>query len=307
MALAFLPRANSGEPVAAGQRPIRIIRDIEYRPLCPGEDPAKEKNKLDLYLPKDRTGFPVLFFVHGGAWRHGDKQFLGVYATLGMHWARNGIGVVVVNYRLSPEVKHPEHIKDVARAFAWTHDNIGRYGGLPDQIFGCGHSAGGHLVALLATDEQYLRAEKLDPTAIRGVIPISGVFRVYGFELAGPAGVGRAGRGQDGAERPRFTPFATIFGTDEKLRKEASPLDHVRPGLPPFLIFYAEYDLPQLGRMARDFASALQQAGCPAQITEVKKSNHISILVNLSRDKDPVSEAICRFIARDNHGLDRSH
>jgi acetyl esterase/lipase len=296
LAFSFVPKlANAGDHEVQPLRPVRIVRDVEYRTCYPGEDPSRDKNKLDLYLPTDRREFPVLFFVHGGAWRHGDKQFLGIYGTLGMHWARQGIAVVITNYRLSPEVKHPEHIKDVASAFAWTVRNIGRYGGRPDQIFVCGHSAGGHLVSLLATDNKYLKAEHVEAKAIRGVIPISGVFRVYGFELSGAAGVGHTSRGAPGPGR-RFTLFASVFGSAEKVRKDASPYDHVRPGLPPFLIFYADHDMPSLGQMAREFASALKENGCLVMTVEAKKSNHLSILINMNLENDPVSKAICSFI-----------
>ena len=76
-----------------------------------------EIEKLDIYRTKQANA-PVNVFVHGGAWRHGDKSsFLGFYGMLASNWARHGIGVVVPNYRLSPGVSHPEHIKDVARAF----------------------------------------------------------------------------------------------------------------------------------------------------------------------------------------------
>jgi len=303
LVLSFIPKlAQADDHEVQSPRPVRIVRDVEYRPCYPGEDASKDKNKLDLYLPTDRQGFPVLFFVHGGAWRHGDKQFLGIYATLGTHWARHGIGVVVANYRLSPEVKHPEHVKDVASAFAWTVRNIRRYGGRPDQIFVCGHSAGGHLVSLLATDDRYLKAEHLNATAIRGVIPISGVFRVYGFELNGAAGIGHVNKGAGGSGR-RFTLFATVFGSDEKGRKDASPFDHVRPGLPPFLIFCADHDMPFLGQMAKEFDSALKKNGCSVRTVEVKKSNHLSILVNMNREHDPVASAICSFITSGGNKL----
>src|SRR5206468_3096567 len=114
------------------------------------------KHRLDLYLPEGKSDAPVLFFVHGGGWTVGDKNLFGIAARLGKTLARRGIGLVSINYRLSPKVKHPEHIRDVARAFAWTHQNIGTYGGCKEEIFLCGHSAGGHLVALLSTDTQYL-------------------------------------------------------------------------------------------------------------------------------------------------------
>ena len=115
----------------------------------------------------------MLLFVHGGRWTTGNKN---LYPGIGESLARHGVGVVICNYRLSPAVKHPAHVQDVARAFAWTQSNIASYGGKPDRLFVCGHSAGGHLVALLATDPKYLKAEKLSPSDIRGVVPISGVY-----------------------------------------------------------------------------------------------------------------------------------
>src|SRR5207249_1315469 len=159
-------------------------------------------------------------FVHGGAWQTGDRNYLGVYQSLGRFYARHGVGTVVISYRLSPQVKHPAHVQDVARAFAWTHKNIGKYGGRPDQVFACGHSAGAHLVSLLAADETYLKAEGLDAKAIRGVIPISGVYRI-------PDGY-----------------LGNVFGRDAEVRKLAGPIAHARPNLPPFLVLYADKDYP---------------------------------------------------------------
>src|SRR5947209_5431295 len=71
----------------------------------------------------------------------------------------------------------------VARAFAWTQKHAAEYGGRPDQIFACGHSAGGHLVSLLATDESYLKAEGLSAKDIKGVISVSGVYQVDAFNF----------------------------------------------------------------------------------------------------------------------------
>src|SRR5688572_4475803 len=92
---------------------VEVRKDVTYF-----EGPAAEakKHQLDLYLPKDRRGFPLMLFIHGGAWKTGSKD---IYLFLGRAFATRGIGVAVANYRLSPGVKHPEHIKDVARAFAW--------------------------------------------------------------------------------------------------------------------------------------------------------------------------------------------
>src|SRR5262249_45817316 len=106
------------EPPSASH--VQVIHDLAYRDLYEGEDGSQDKNKLDLYIPRGKKDYPIIFFVHGGAWLHGNKNQFGMYGALAVAWARHGIGTVSINYRLSPGVQHPEHIKDVARAFAWT-------------------------------------------------------------------------------------------------------------------------------------------------------------------------------------------
>src|SRR5262249_46346472 len=151
------------------------IRDLAY---YDGPDADPYRHRLDLFLPKGRKGFPVVVLVHGGAWIVGDNRCCGLYSSVGEFLASQGIGAVLPNYRLSPQVKHPEHIHDVARAFGWTRNHISEYGGCPDKLFLAGHSAGGHLVALLATDEKYLKAQGLRTADIKGVIAVSGVYRI---------------------------------------------------------------------------------------------------------------------------------
>jgi acetyl esterase/lipase len=283
---------------AAQAREVQIVRNIAYRDLYPGEDGREERNKLDLYLPNGLKDYPVLFFVHGGAWIRGSKDHFGMYSALGLHWARHGVGMVVPNYRLSPSVQHPEHIKDVARAFAWTYKNIARYGGRGDQIFVAGHSAGGHLVGLLATDESYLKAEGLSVQDIHGVIPISGVYRIHDIHI--DAGLNAdprlKGFSPERLEARSRRLVGSVFGNDPKVLLQASPLTHVQAGLPPFLLIYAEHDLPTLGAMAREFNKALQQKQDEAKILEVKDRNHLSVLLRACREDDPVARAMSDFI-----------
>jgi acetyl esterase/lipase len=269
------PAAKSREVAPSPPFELRPVRNVVYRGLYPGEDGTRGKNRLDLYLPKGRSSFPVVFFVHGGAWQSGDKEHFGVYSGFAMALAREGIGAVVANYRLSPRVQHPEHIKDVAKAFAWTVKHIAEYGGRTDEIFVCGHSAGGHLAALLATDDSYLKAEGLTLRAIRGVIAMSGVFVI--------------------PEVNRL--FNAMFGDDPKLRLAASPIAHARPDAPPFLIMYAERDLPFCDRTPCEaFYKALRDQKVEAQILEMKNRNHITVMMNACVPRDPATQAILRFI-----------
>lgn len=279
--LYFTPAALSqtadkvASPSKAATFEVRKELDIPY---YDGSDADPVKHKLDLYLPKDQKEFPIVFFVHGGAWRHGDKSsFLGFYGLLATSLARHGLGVVVPNYRLSPGVTHPEHIKDVARAFAWTHKNIGRYGGRADEIFVSGHSAGGHLVALLATDETYLKTQGLTLKAIHGAIPLSGVYQI--------AQTGRV--------------YDAMFGTEAKVRRDASPVCHACSEAPPFLIIYAEGDLSMCAREpAEAFCSALKEHHAHAASMEIKDRNHATLLIKAASDADPVNQAIRDFVAK---------
>lgn len=268
--LALLVLCPARAEMPPGTFPVQAVKDVAY---YDGPGAHETKHRLDLFLPRGQKDFPVLFFVHGGAWQRGDKAMLGIYRSLGSFYARHGIGAVVINYRLSPAVRHPEHVRDVARAFAWTCKNIARYGGRPDRIFVSGHSAGGHLIALLVTDESFLRAEGLTAKAIRGAIALSGVYRVPERYLA------------------------SVFGTDPELRRQASPIEHVRPGLPPFLLVYGDDDFPGCDREpAEAFCQALKEKGDRARTLEVRECGHINVLMNAALRDTPVSRAILAFI-----------
>jgi acetyl esterase/lipase len=272
LASAVLNPSVAGEAAAETTKAykVRTVKDLTY---YDGTGHDRVKHKLDLYLPAGKKDFPVMLFVHGGAWLHGDKSFLGFYGVFAQSLARQGIGVAVANYRLSPAVRHPEHVRDVARAFGWLHKNIARYGGSPDRMFVSGHSAGGHLVALLTADDTYLKAVGLTTKAIRAAIPISGVYNI-------PNGL-----------------LTKVFGSDPDAGKKASPLEYARKGLPPFLILYADKDFPVCGRKpSEEFCRALKDKGTDAKTVEIKNSNHYLIIGSAAIPTSPVARAVVRFI-----------
>jgi hypothetical protein len=275
--LSLPPSARAAEEAKAvvkigGNFEVETAKDIAY---YDGNDADPIKHKLDLYLPKGKKDFPVLFFVHGGSWSRGDRQR---YEPLGNVFAKNGIGTVIISYRLSPQVQHPGHIQDVARAYAWTCSNIGKHGGKSDQIIACGHSAGGHLVALLATDERYLKAEKRSFADIKAVIPISGVYTLTPPKL-----------------------FEPVFGKSEEVIKNASPLVHVKEKLVPFCLIYAETEFPGLAldKMAAQMCDKLQGCKCDASLVKIKERDHVSIIRRAAADEeDETTQAILEFVAK---------
>ncbi len=255
---------------------VRTYRDLRY---YSGQDAHPTKHLLDLYLPPQQASFPLLVFVHGGAWTRGDKSaYAGAYEYLGTAVARQKVGVAVINYRLSPEVMHPEHARDVARAVAWLCRNSGKYGWSPKRIFLVGHSAGAHLAALIAVDPSYLRALGLTPEIVKGVVAISGV---YDLTLGGVTA------------KMLYEP---VFGSDPQVLTAASPALQITKSAPPFLVLYAQNDLPSLDIQARRFTRALEHAGIPVKMAMIPGRDHVSIISGLAREGDPVRKMVMEFV-----------
>ncbi len=242
---------------------VEVIKSVSY---TEGKPEDADKHKLDLYLPKDKKHFPVLVFLHGGAWRSGDRAN---YPALGNRFAKAGIGVAIPSYRLAPANTYQEQMDDVAAAFAWVHTYIARYGGDPQRLYLVGHSAGGHLAALLALDPKYLQRHGLAPNSIRGVAALSGVYDVRGL---------------------------AIFGNNPDSKKDASPIFHVHPDAPPFVVTYCQWDYPSLPAQARDFDSALREAFDSSRLVYVPGENHISEIIDATRDDDPTANAVLGLI-----------
>ena len=256
------PEAMERLPVAAPAG-VKTVRDLTY---ASGKPEDANKHKLDLYLPQGTKPFPVILFVHGGAWRSGDRS---LYGALGNRFAGAGIGVAIPSYRLAPANPPSAQIEDVAAAFAWVAKHIAEHGGDPSRIYVAGHSAGGHLAALLALDGKYLQAYGLSPANIKGVAAISGVYDVRSMPL---------------------------FGKDEISRREFSPLFHVSASAPPFLVAYCQWDYPALPLQAREFFRSLQKAFTDARMVYLPGENHISEIATVWKPDSPAAKAILQFV-----------
>jgi acetyl esterase/lipase len=278
IATALIPALLGAAPLAAQDKAnthaVEKHLNLAYN-LAKDADPVR--HKLDLYVPKGAKDFPVMMFVHGGAWTSGNKD---LYAALGNTFAQQGIGTAIINYRLSNRngtgVKHPEHVKDVARAFAWVKANAAKYGGNRDKLYISGHSAGGHLVSLLATDEQYLKAEGCSVADIKGVMTVSGVYTISTL----------------------LNRFQSIFGEDEAACKAASPITHVKEKEPPFLIAYGTKDFPFLDQMAEQFGKKLSDCKCAAKVLKLDR-DHYSIIIRLAASADDeLTKAMIEFMTK---------
>ncbi len=257
-----------------------IYSDVSYH-----QDTIGVQNKahlLDIYRPVGCHHCPVVVYIHGGTWVLGDK---GGFTYKAKAFTSQNVVYLSINYRLSPEVQFPAHPQDVARALSWVKENIQDFGGNPKQIFLLGHSAGGHLAALLALDERYLADFDLRPSDIAGIIGLdSAAYHLPSLFAAEP-------ENQD--------LFSWAFGDNPDVWERASPIYYIREGLniPPFLLLVAG-DRKVSETVNQIFYERLRQYGYDVTLFHYPRKDHVSIDYDLGKEDDSVFPIIIDWIKR---------
>ncbi|RLC59801.1 MAG: hypothetical protein DRI80_11980 [Chloroflexota bacterium] len=247
---------------------------------------------------------PVVFFVHGGAWIDGYRdwyQFVAYPFTGEEGWV-----TVVVDYRLTSDqvfiadqncslratcvpteatkaAWYPDNIDDVAAAFQWTVDHIAENGGDADKIIVFGHSAGGHLASLLATST-YTDHQAIPRSAIKGLISMSGAYDLNSLNHAF----------WDSAVTQTFH-----GGFDSvELLEQASPSTYVVSDttLPPFYLLYAEDDLLSLTEQSLVFKNRLETLGFDATISYLAGYGHYTEMEAIAYFDEPPTQLIINWI-----------
>ena len=145
---------------------LRGYLDVAY-----GRGPNES---LDLFVPNEPVqGAPVLVFVHGGYWRSLDKAD---HSFVAPPFVAQGACVVVINYALCPAVTVPDIALQTAHALVWVARHIAAFGGDPARISVVGHSAGGHLAAMMLACDWSVFGADLSPNLVRQSVSISGLF-----------------------------------------------------------------------------------------------------------------------------------
>jgi len=256
---------------------IEIFKDIPYAKIK-GTDP--NLTSLDIYTPVIGEDCPVLVFVHGGFWIQGDKGDLNYKAKA---FTKAGWILVNINYRLSPDVMHPVHAQDVAKAIAWVYYNISDYHGDPQGIFVMGHSSGAHLAALVATDEHYLKEEGIGLEVLKGIILLESAYYDIPKRIA--------------SEPYNRTIHQMVFGNDPELWYDASPINHVAEDkdIPSFLLVHTELN-ERHHYQALALAETLQNSGIYARVYYAEDKDHVSLNNDLGKSGDNTTKTIFQFL-----------
>jgi len=221
-----------------------------------GDSPAEV---LDVYpaFESDEAA-PVLIFFHGGYWysRHKDD-----FRYIPAGYAPAGAMVVVVNYALIPDVDLAELVRQCRAAVKWTHNNAAEHGGDPNRLYIAGHSAGGHLTAMMyATDwDQW----GVPADAIAGGMAVSGLYDL---------------------EPIRLNYMNPTLGFTERTVAEYSPL-HLKPTVSAPIIFaVGGAETPEFHRHNKMLFGPWSAAGLACEEIEVPGLNHFTILEDFSTE-----------------------
>jgi len=249
--------------------------------------PDATPQKMDIYYPESGGPWPVLLYVHGGSWMEGDK-------AEGEGWrGMNDAGylVVSVNYRMAAEGKFPVMIEDLKCAIRYLKAHNAEYHLDPDRIGVIGASAGAHLVALLGTADEsagWDDGEYADQSSqVQAVVSMSGI---YDFTVKVPSGIGT----------PIFYAFGALAGKESPEMLAASPVSHIDPDDPPFLILHGTSDGVLPVEQAEIMHARLTEAGVPSTLVIVENGNHgLQALPGkeTSPPQDEINQIIYDFLA----------
>ena len=217
-----------------------------------GED---ARQRLDVFSP-GAGRHPVVVFFYGGAWTTGEKS---QYAFVGAALAAHGYVTVIPDYRLYPQVRFPEFIADGARAVAWVRQHAHEFGGDSARIVLMGHSAGAHLAAMLALNDEYLAKADVPGHSIVGLIGLSGPYTLV----------------------PNSDTLHAIF-TNPYTPEDWQPVRFASGRAPPALLLQGLDDAVVSAKQTQEMYEALQSHGVRVESHVYPKRGHADTVASFS-------------------------
>ncbi len=253
--------ARNIERSEAYRKKARALLDLSFGP--------SESERVDLFLPQ-HGGAPVHLFIHGGYWRSRDKS---MFSFLAAPLVEAGALVAITNYALCPNVALDEIVHQVRSVTAWLWRHARDHGGDPDRIHVSGHSAGGHLAAMLAASDWPEFEARLPKDLVKSATPMSGLFTLeplirHSVNDDLRMDLEAAKRNSPALMRPRMDgPIQVCVGGDES---------------------------EEFRWQSRDLASRWKEDGARVAYVEVPGTNHFTLLEGLA---EPEFDLTRRLVA----------
>lgn len=259
--LASIAQAPKGPKLPDG---VTTEKNIAYGP--------HERNKLDVYLPKGDKPLPLVIWVHGGAWSAGSKD--GNNPALKL--LEKGYAVAAINYRLSQHAIFPAQIEDCLAAVRYLRANAKKFNLNPEAFGAWGGSAGGHLVALMATaaeEKAFLNYGSVK----EGSSKVQAVCDWYGpidFTLMNKQTTVKGPIDHDAKDAPEAKLIGGPVQDNKEKSDKANPMKYISKSTAPLLILHGDKDpLVPVGQ-SEMFQDALAKAGCDSKLIVVTGVGH---------------------------------
>ncbi len=250
MSASYLKRAN-------------IERNISYG--------ASARERLDFFKPAN-VGAPVLIYIHGGYWQSLDKD---IYAFSLEPLVSAGALVASINYTFCPEVTLDVLVNQVRTACAWVWENARDFGGDPQRLHVTGHSAGGHLAAMLAATDWPKFQSGLPRDMISSIIPVSGLFDLEPLRLCSV---------NDG------------MNMDVETARHNSP-QFMTPGTAlPVSVVVGGGETDEFRRQSREFADSWQTSAGSIEYIETPGHHHFAVIEAMTESDNQLTATILRHL-----------
>ena len=234
--------------------------DLPYTDLSPAQ-------KLDIYLPKEGKGpFPVILYIHGGAFALGDKRNIEVLPYL--KGLTLGYAVVSVNYRLSGEAVFPAGLQDIKAAIRWVRANSVHYRLNGDRVAAWGSSSGGNYAAMICLTANVKEFDDLGlgnpeyPCNVQAAVDWFGPTDFLKMdEQLNENGFGPSDHSEANSPESRYL-GARI--TDVPIKVEiANPMTYIHKNMPPLLIQHGRLDTVVPVQQSMIFAEKMEEFVSP--------------------------------------------
>jgi len=279
-------RAKNRRSSQDNNAPKKTARNVRFEAARNMAYGKHEKQVLDVYWNKDLTNAPIVINIHGGGWKNGDKAGFGNAKNQDLFIGKYGCVLVSPNYRLIgdlvPDADRDDAtlvakgafdgaIVDVFSAAAFIQKNAKKYGGDPKRIIVCGTSAGAHLSAALAYCGRH--------DWLKGTPYTSTKLNIIGW-------------------------YGDCPPLDKSVCKEIPfpsygiPIDMVKKGAPPALVFIGTKDKIVSGANAYNFRDKCNRLGVWNQIVEMKDGPHTvgRAVIGTNPEVIPVFDAFMKWI-----------